>query len=435
MRVLALSRVVCRGVSRDVEAAKLARDVTSKGKIYAAASLAATDRRHMTPLEEFDADPWVVNTPAGIVDLKTGKSAAHDPDKKLTRMTAAGGGPYGYELGAPVFMRFLEHATGGDKALQGFIQRVAGYCLTGSIEEHAIFFIYDNGLGGTGKSTFVTVMYELLGDYATTAPMDMFTIATGERHPAELAILYAVRLVTAAETEEGRRWDEAKLKAITGGDPITARFMRGNFFTFRPNFKLLMSGNHRPRMRSADRAMRRRFHMIPFLHQPAKVDHNLIDKLRGEYAAILQWAIAGERERREIGLAPPPAVVAATDEYFEQENALGQWIGERCHKGAALTSLTRDLYRDFKSWAATAGEFAGSERVFSQKLQQQPGLERWRHPHTGGRGFRGVALLHSPGELSFGRADTTPRARGGEAEPPAKTYDDAGAWEADEDQP
>lgn len=425
-RVMNVSRVVNRGVSEAIENAKLARAVTSKGAIYASARLCADDPRHMTKLEDFDADPWILNTPDGIVDLRTGAIRAHDPAALLTRMTKEGA-----RGDAKVFKAFLAEATGGDEELQAFLQRIAGYCLTGSIEEHAIFFLY--GPGGTGKSVFLNVLLELMADYATTAPMDIFTVATGERHPAELALLHNVRLVTASETEEGRRWDEAKLKAITGGDRITARFMRGNFFTFAPHFKLLMAGNHRPRMRSADDAMRRRFHVIPFTHKPAKPDKELMEKLRGEFGGILKWAVEGELERRRAGLRPPLVVVAATDEYFEAENAFARWIDERCVKGADETALTKDLYRDFKSWAATTGEYAPSERVFAQKLTQQKGVERWRDV-AGARGFKGLAPLMRMDELPLDRPKaTTPSRAGGGAQAPAdREYREAGEWEADE---
>ena len=427
-KVLAISREVCRAVARDVEAAKLARDVAGKTKIYAAVALAAVDRRHMTPLESFDADPYLLNTPGGTVDLRNGRIRQHDRADLLSRIAAAG--PVGK---AAVFSVFLDEATGGDKELQRFLARVAGYCLTGSIDEHAIFFLHDNGLGMTGKSTFINVMFGLLGDYATTAPMELFTVATGERHPAELATLHSVRLVTASETEEGRRWDEAKLKAITGGDPITARFMRGNFFTFRPNFKLLMAGNHRPRMRSADQAMRRRFHMIPFLHRPKNPDQALSEKLRQEFPGIVAWAIEGELERQRIGLAPPPAVVAATNEYFQTENTIGRWMDERCARGSDRTALTRDLYRDFKSWASLAGEYSVSERVFSQKLQQQSGIERWQHPVTRRMGFCGLAPLVATDELPLDGHNCVTRPAAGKAEPStSRTYNEAGEWEVDE---
>ncbi len=263
--------------------------------------------------------------------------------------------------------------------------------------------------------------------------MNLFTVATGERHPAELAILFGRRLITAQEPGEGERWDEAKLKAITGGDPITARFMRGNFFTFNPTFKLLMSGNHRPRMRSADGGMRRRFHLIPFIHKPAKVDEDLQAKLRAELGGILKWALAGEIERRRIGLSPPPVVVKATDEYFATENILGQWMEERCERSPARTGLTRDLYRDYVSWAASAGEYKLPERTFAQKLQMQPGIERWQHPVTRRGGWRGLALLAMPDELPFGRAQPHPaRASEGGPNGPPKSFDEAGEWEAEE---
>jgi putative DNA primase/helicase len=296
-----------------------------------------------------------------------------------------------------------------------------------------VFFLFDNGLGGTGKSTFVNVMFELLGDYATTAPMDVFTVATGERHPVELAMLHGARLVTASETEEGRRWDEAKLKQITGGDPITARFMRGNFFTFRPTFKLLLAGNHRPRMRSADLALRRRFHMVPFLTRPAKPDPKLGEKLRAEYPGILSWAIAGELDRRRIGLSPPPSVVAATDEYFEAENVLSRWLDERCSRGQGISTQTGDLYRDYKSWAATAGEFVWSERVFSQKLAQQPGLEKSFHPVTRRSEFRGLSLLAMSDLLSSVTPGRDVRRAGNDDVAALRAeYVEAGEWEADE---
>jgi putative DNA primase/helicase len=222
--------------------------------------------------------------------------------------------------------------------------------------------------------------------------------------------------VTASETEEGRRWDEAKLKHLSGRDTITARFSRGDFFDFAPTFKLLFAGNHRPRMRSADDAMRDRFHMIPFKHRADPPDKELIDKLQAELGGILKWAVRGEIERRRLGgLRPPKIVVEATDKYFEDEDTLGRWIGERCIVASAgenstaaeiarrreAFTATADLYRDYKSWASRVGEFIPAQKVLTAKLERlaEAGGE-FRYERTkAARGFRGLALKSNPGDL------------------------------------
>ena len=210
---------------------------------------------------------------------------------------------------------------------------MAGYCLTGVTTEHALFFLY--GTGANGKSVFANTLTEIMGDYATVAAMDMFMATHGDRHPTDMAGLRGARIVTSIETEQGSRWAESKLKALTGGDKITARFMRQDFFEFIPQFKLLIVGNHKPSIRNVDEAMRRRLHMIPFTVTipPAKRDRRLPDRLLAERDGILAWALRGCLEWQETGLRPPEAVMAATEDYFEAEDALGRWIEERCETG------------------------------------------------------------------------------------------------------
>ena len=166
--------------------------------------------------------------------------------------------------------------------LQRFLQQMAGYCLTGDISEHALFFVY--GTGGNGKGVFLNTVAGILGDYAATAAMDTFTASQGDRHPTDLAMLRGARLVTAAETEEGRAWAESRIKQLTGGDPITARFMRQDFFTFQPAFKLVIVGNHKPVLRNVDEAARRRFNIIPFTRKPPKPDQAARGKAQGGMA-------------------------------------------------------------------------------------------------------------------------------------------------------
>ena len=395
-----LSRQVCRRVALTLEQASARERTSRKNTHYAVATIAEADRAVALAIGDFDRDKWLLNTPDGIVDLKSGQLLPHDRNALMTKMAAAGPMPRADEPedACPVFMRYLADATGGNAAMMKYLQRVAGYCLTGSIEEHCILFFH--GPGGSGKSTFLLLLQDLLGDYARNAPMNAFTVAQGERHLAEVAYFVGARIVTASEVEEGMRWDEGKLKAISGGDKITARFMRGDPFEFEPQFKLLLAGNHRPRMRSADDAMLRRMQVIPFTHKPQKADKQLREKLQAELGAILRWAIEGEAERRRLGgLMPPAAVQNATNEYFRDENTLGRWIDERCDCDGGYWAGTRELYRDFVGWARRVGEYVLSERIFSQKLEQMPGITKALHPKTRIKGFAGLRLHYSGDEL------------------------------------
>ena len=192
-----------------------------------------------------------------------------------------------------MFLRFLAEVTAGDCELQSFLQRLFGYSLTGSVREHALAFFY--GLGANGKSVLLSTASGLLGDYHTTAPIETFTASGSDRHPTEIAGLRGARLVTAIETEEGRRWAESRIKALTGGDKIPARFMRQDFFEFTPQFKLVIAGNHKPGLRSVDEAIRRRFNLVPFTVTipTEKRDKELSEKLKPEWSGILQWMIDG----------------------------------------------------------------------------------------------------------------------------------------------
>jgi len=200
---------------------------------------------------------------------------------------------------------------------------LCGYCLTGDTSEAIIPFLY--GTGANGKSVFVNTLLGVLGDYSAVAPMDVFTATHNPQHSTSIAALRGARLVAATETEDGSRWAEAKLKELTGGGPIKARFMRQDEFTFVPQFKPMISGNHRPRLRNVDEAMRRRFHLVPFAVTipPDKRDKKLADKLRAEWGGILQWAVERCLKWQSEGLRPPRAVTEATEDYLQGQDTLG----------------------------------------------------------------------------------------------------------------
>jgi putative DNA primase/helicase len=386
------ARNVCRATASQCANKEqfIARRITAAQTVAAVERLARSDRRHAATVEQFDADPWLLNTPTGTVDLRTGKAREHCRGDFLTKLTGAGLARK--RDGCPLWQQFLERVTGGDAALQQFLQRVAGYCLTGVTREHALFFLH--GRGANGKGVFLNSLAGALGDYAKTAPIGTFLDTREEQHPTDLAGLCGARLVTAVETEDGRRWAEAKIKTLTGGDRIAARFMRQDFFEYLPQFKLLIAGNHKPGLRSVNEAMRRRLHLIPFLVTiPAEErDLDLAEKLRAEWPGILRWAVEGCLAWQDRGLDPPAAVSDATTKYLDAEDRIAAWIEDRCDLGPARSDTATALFLDWKSWAEAGGEKPGSQKAFSEKLQTRPGIEKTREGKARTRTFKGIAL-------------------------------------------
>ena len=288
------------------------KQLTSSKTIAAVKWMAESDRKHATTVEQWDTDPWLLNTPGGTIDLRTGELRPNTQEDYITKVAAVT--PAGK---CPIWLQFLAEITGGDQNLQDFLQRMFGYALTGVTTEHALFFLY--GTGGNGKSVFINTISGILAEYHKPAPIETFTASQSERHPTDLAGLRGARCVTAVETEEGRKWAESKIKALTGGDAISARFMRQDFFEYVPQFKLIIAGNHKPGLRSVDEAIRRRFNLIPFTVTipPEKRDLDLAEKLKAEWPAILQWGVEGCKQWQKIGLAPPKAVTDATNAYLE----------------------------------------------------------------------------------------------------------------------
>ena len=255
------ARRICLAVAagRTADQERIAKSIASGKTVSAVERLAQCDRRLVAIIDQFDCDPFLLNTPAGVIDLRTGQLTQHDSQLYLTKCT---GTAADFDMPTSTFDGFMRRIMGGDAEMIAYLQRVAGYALTGSTQEHALFFCY--GVGANGKSTFINALIECLGDYHRTAPIETFTSSPHDRHPTELAGLRGARLVTSVETEEGRRWAESRIKSLTGGDKISARFMRQDFFEYLPQFKLIVAGNHKPGLRSVDEAIKRRFHLIPF---------------------------------------------------------------------------------------------------------------------------------------------------------------------------
>jgi len=373
LAVFDLARVICRQASVQADA-KGRRDdfsdrLASAQKISAVERLARADRRHARPADAFDADPWALNTPVGVIDLKTGKIRGHGPADLFTKATTVA--PSG---DCPRWLRFLDEVFQGDAEAVAYTQRWCGYALTGSTREHAFLFVY--GPGGNGKSVLLNTLAHVMGDYATTADMELFTVGNGNSHPTGLADLRGARLVLAQETEQGRALAEAKIKAMTGGDRIKARFMRQDFFEFQPVFKLVMTGNHRPVIRNPDDAMRRRLHLLPLTYKPPSPDRDLAEALQAEAPGILAWAIAGCLDWQRERLGTCKAMKGATADYFAEQDLIAQWLAERCEQVPQGEVPSSALFRDWQGYAKERGEDAGTSKSFSGALERHHAKKR-----------------------------------------------------------
>jgi putative DNA primase/helicase len=316
--------------------------------------------------EDWDRDFFLLGTPGGTVDLMTGKLREPDPADGITKVTLVAPSEKAH---CPLWLKFLDETFGGDKDLIRFLQQWAGYCLTGDIREHALLF--GTGDGGNGKGVWLHTLTGILKDYAVAATMQTFTASSQERHSTELAMLRGARMVTASETEKGRGWAEARLKQLTGGDPVTCRFMRQDDFTYTPQFKLTIIGNHKPELRTVDAAARRRINIIPFNNKPAVVDQQLEQKLMGEAPSILRWMIDGCRDWIENGLVRPQSVIDATNDYFADQDLFSQWIDECCDcepGNTYKTASAAELYRSWQEYAMAAGEDPESKKSFADRL-------------------------------------------------------------------
>lgn len=336
--------------------------------------------------KNWDQDIWLLGTPGGVVDLRDGQLLPSSPSYGITKLAAVTPAP-----GKPKrWLSFLDEATGGDLEVINFLQEWCGYGLTGDTREHALLFVH--GGGGNGKSVFINTFTKLMGDYAVTAAMETFTAAKGERHSTDVAMLKGARLVTASETEEGKAWAEARIKQMTGADPITARFMRRDNFTYLPQFKLTIVGNHAPVMHNVDEAMRRRFRIVPFDRKPSKPDRKLEDKLREEWPQILQWMIEGCLRWQEHGLSHPTAMREATDAYFEAQDVFGQWIEAYCNTGLREWEQVGKLFASWTKFARDSGEDAGTAKRFSGTMQKRGFTPGRMSDLTRARIFRGISL-------------------------------------------
>lgn len=375
---------------RKTKAGRAVKSLLSSSTIHNVARLMRYDPSIAGNVEQWDRDPTLLNTPMGTVDLKTGETRRANPLDYITHETAIG--PM---IGQPkLWLEVLNTSFKGDERMISYLKKIFGYCLVGQTVEHQMYFAY--GTGANGKSVLINTFRDILGTYGTEANIETFIHNDNSRHPTELAALRGSRFVTCGETDAGQRWNEGRIKQLTGGDPIKARFLYQDEFEYKPQFKLFLAGNHKPRLRNIDEAIQRRFRLIPFTHTiPSnKRDPYLTQKLRDEWPYILHWAIEGALEWKDTGLQPPDAVAEATKSYLSQEDAIMVWIGECTEFGIGGDVYTelQTLYDSWRKWASDNGEQPGTKRSLSATLEDREPLLQIKKHRRGNMGFLGIRL-------------------------------------------
>ena len=388
--------VLRKALAESLDDKQLRQDVRrceSAAGVNGVLDLAAALRPFAATVADLDADPWLVNLANGTLDLRTLQLRAHDPADRCTKVTDAAYDPARQDRldaeSASVWAQFLDRVL-PDPDVRGFVQRLAGIGLYGAVIEHALAIF--TGTGANGKSTLTKALGGALGDYATTAEPELF-MHRENAHPTGEMDLRGARWVVVSESDQGRSLAAGTMKRLTGGDPIRARRMRQDFVEFLPSHTPILVTNHLPKVRGDDPAVWRRLRVVPFdvVIPPAERNPHLDEELQAARDAVLTWAVEGWRDYRARGLAEPESVLAATDAYQADSDAVRRFVAECCHVSPSAFVSSGDLFERWQQWAA----YDGAEHLSAKALGQA--LDRLGYPSAkAGRGLRvrrGIGLL------------------------------------------
>lgn len=327
---------------------------------------------HHVPIlpSQLDRYKAALNTPGGVIDLKSGALAPHDPKNYFTKITAV---EYSENADCPRWTAFLDDIFGGDKDLIRYVQKAVGYSLTGATSEQCAFFLY--GTGRNGKSTFIDIIRDIFGDYAANIQPETIMARSNQSTAinSDIARLKGARLVTSVEPNEGVRINEGLLKQLTGDDTVTARKLYGDEFEFKPEFKLWMATNHKPVIRGTDTGIWRRIHMIPFtcVIPEGKVDRRLKYKLSAELTGIFRWAVEGCLLWQKEGLKMPRAVLEEVREYRREMDVISAFVEDKCTVGKGLSVKSSQLFAAYLNWAEQNNEYRMSSTKFGMELAKR----------------------------------------------------------------
>lgn len=372
----------CRRLALNVPAQ--ARSLLQRKTAANALGVACSDPRAATLALEYDADPWLLGTPDGPVDLRTGLMLPPEPGQMISRITSVAPD---FEMETPIWDAFLAEATGGSQELADWLQRFFGYCATGDMREEVVGFLH--GPGGNGKGVMVGAISRALGEYAISTPSSTFMDSGAREHPTEIARMQGARLVTASETKQGQQWNLGRIKELSGNEgDISARFMRQDYFEFKPTAKLLLVSNDKPAIDNVDAAITRRMRMVEFANRPEKADTTLKERLAVETPGILAWVVRGAQRWIIEGLEPPKAVLDATRGYLAAEDAPARVIDEYLEftaQGMLVKSDVKRLVMCWRSRDAVSTKRSDTQIAASivERIERRDGVSKGRHNKLG----------------------------------------------------
>jgi putative DNA primase/helicase len=341
--------------------AKWCRKSESRSGITSMVSLAASELRAVVEVEELDADPYLLNVANGTIDLRTGELLAPERGHRITKFAPVVYDPNATDSAWLGTLAWIDQGCDGE--LTEYLRLMSGYAATGSVQED-IAHLFD-GPGATTKTTFTDPLRTSLGEYGAVAQFDMFVQRRGDQaHPTDLARLMGKRLVTAEEGPKNRNLDAAKIKNLTGGSRVTARFMRKDFFEFDPVLKLWLVTNYRPRVHAEDTGAWRRLRAVPFVHvvPEEQRDPRLRVYLKTDplaQSAILTWVVSGARDWYDRfgstgGSIPvPDVVVQRTTEWRRDSDRIGAWLEDECELVPGAWTSSTALQESMNGWWRT----------------------------------------------------------------------------------
>ncbi|MDD5049901.1 MAG: phage/plasmid primase, P4 family, partial [Methanoregulaceae archaeon] len=336
-------------------------------------------------IDLFDQDPWLFTCQNATLDLQSGVVKEPNPGHFITKTAKV---TYDEAAESPLWNAFLkdifrDNLGEVDKDLISFVQMAIGYSLTGSMAEQIFFFCF--GGGANGKSVFLSVIREMMGDYARQTDFNTFLVQRNESVRNDVAALAGARFITAQESEEGKRLAMALIKSWTGGDPITARFLHHEYFTFNPVGKLWFASNTKPVITERNKGAWRRVCMIPFTVSipPEMQDPDLEDKLLLELPGIFNWALDGLKKYLEVGrLEVPSSVKNATNLYKEEYDSIGSFIQSRLDFNPDAYIMGKELYVAYNDFCEEAGYTPVSKKKFNQEIGSEPGVMKVDSRHS-----------------------------------------------------